>query len=518
MNVHYLYNELKRKEKKAFLPSFSKIEATKEQLSSLLVFVNHYKPEGYIDFTNDIISADKTVSKIYYNALLGKETDSELSILSKTIKKQELGKNIIEEFVKSFIKDNIDLCLVSAWLAAVYVNGISQRDTYYLTRVMQNSGQTFDYRSPETKIVRRYPSGALSEKTALILPSLLSATSKRYAIQSPFLVAKSLGFTGGTWDKMSSIPGFKFPKQGKETVEALNTCGISMTVTIDELCPADRKMYQLRSATGTVESLELATASIASKQLAVPANYLLMDVRTGSGAFFEDVNTAQKLGNNIKEILAQDGIKTDVILTKMEQPDGASIGNYIEVEEALYIMGAPSPVKWNEHGINIQRNRVIDFYTKIMENSTGYSVEYWKKYGERLLESGEALKAYKNILIAHNVENEVATNIVNNGFFSSLQKLGYNIETHTISSKAVGKYSNIHQRELGTIINFDFGAGQNDYTTRNNVQSGVIIHPRLHDFIDIGQALCDVVTICPPHTSTILKKDLQTISKCFDIK
>lgn len=521
MNIHALYNNLKSQKHEMRLPEVSSVEANREQLASLLVFVSAYKPNNHEEYIEHITKKDPILSRVYTQGISGIDNDiaPEYLIINKVSRKLPLGKSCIDGFISEFTQDKIDPAISAAWLASVYTKGLNKVDTLHLTRAMQASGQTYDYRGQGKKIIRRYPSGALSEKTALILPSLLSATSKKYPIHSPFLVAKSLGFTGGTWDKLSTVPGFKFPRQGKETIETLEKCGVSMTVTIDDLCPADRKMYQLRSATGTVESIELATASIASKQLAVPADYLLMDIRTGSGSFFEDKNNAQRLGDNIKNILAQDDIQTDVLITTMDEPDGSSVGNVLEVEEAIHLLGAPSRVNWDARGLKIQKDRVLDFYSTIMMVNSKEDKGYWEKYGRNLIDSKDALDAFEEILIAHSVTRQVASNIKRNGLLSTLEKQGYEVRIQPIYPSTIGQYKDLDQRALGTIINFELGAGQNDYFKVTEEHTGVVIQSRINDFIDSKDSICSMVTVGKSISQEVKSSNLKNkILSCFKIK
>ena len=178
-----------------------------------------------------------------------------------------------------------------------------------------------------------------------------------------------MGFTGGTWDKLSSIPEFNFAGPGKESIERLDKCGISMTVSKNDMCPADRILYQLRSLVGTIESTELATASIASKQLAIPCDYLLLDTRYGDGAFFKK-EEAIKMSNLIKKFLKYHDIDVDIVYTDTPFPNGSSIGNALEVEEAIYILTGCSNICWHPDGIKVQKKLLSKFLSLIMQKLT----------------------------------------------------------------------------------------------------------------------------------------------------
>ena len=205
-------------------------------------------------------------------------------------------------------------------MVIIKFKGLGKDDTILFTREIAKSGKKFDYRNSKTlnrrKIISRYPTGALSEKIALIMPSLLFCLAKTYKFCSPFLIAKSLGYTGGTWDKLLSIPNFNFPLQGIETLNILKQCNVTMAVTKGNFNPVDRILYQLRSLTNTVDSFPLIVSSIGSKQLALPLDSLLLDIRYGSGTFLKTLNEAKLFYQYLFEITSSENIKTNVYILR----------------------------------------------------------------------------------------------------------------------------------------------------------------------------------------------------------
>lgn len=318
---------------------------------------------------------------------------------------------------------------------------------------MKNSGQIYNYKNNFTnkKIIRRYPTGALSEKVALILPSMLSAIADEYPIISTFLVAKSLSFTGGTWDKLNVLQGFVFPNPGDETLEVLKKCNVAMTVTKDDLCPADRILYQIRSLTGTVNSIPLAVASIASKQLACPADLLLLDVRFGEGAFFKQ-GEAKRLKKLINTILKQEGFDIINSFIKMDQPNGIGIGNYLELCEAICIIKDEYSLMWDIRAINEQKNIVIKFFARIMNYFfPKFSIKEWKTIGNNLFLEGKVIKAFENLLIAHSAPLNIVNPLIKDPFkHFNLTKI---VE---VKSMKKGTLNKIDQKRIGNITNFGF--------------------------------------------------------------
>lgn len=414
-----------------------------------------------------------------------------MSLLNDTYREGDIGKSRIQNFISEFVAGRISAEFTSIWLMKVCYNGLSDKDTKHLTLAMRDSGSTYDYRSysglNHSKILRRYPTGAISEKVALILPSLLSVFSAEYNIASPFLVARSLGFTGGTWDKLRSIPEFNFPLPGDETIACLKQCGVAMTVTHGNINPADRKMYQLRSATGTIESQELVIASIASKQLAVPADHLLMDVRYGPGAFFKTKDLAEKLATNLVEAINFEGTNCFYCLSDTLQPNGMAIGNSLEVFEALAVMGIVHCVDWDHRALSEQRNLVIEFFSKLMSRAfQTISEEQWRQAANRKFNNRSVSKAFFKILKAHGVSDRVRGLIKSNP--KTLLMPSYN--SFIITSEVSGHLVNINQRQLGNIVNFDLGAGGNDYGDELDIYAGLILGKRLGDIVEVGEPLC----------------------------
>lgn len=318
----------------------------------------------------------------YYNS---DDNSNECSIDNKL---EELLKGIIDGrnigieyfyYAMSLINSrNIDSEFISIFLIEVYTKGLCDEDIYNLTLAMRDTGKIYDYRRKfgTKKVTRRYPTGAVSEKTALILPSMILYAAKKYSIVSSFLVAKSLSFTGGTWDKLSVIPGFKFPKPGSDTCVTIQNCGVSMTVAHNDLCPVDTILYQIRSMTDTVDAIPLAASSIASKQLACPPDLLLLDVRYGDGAFFNHCD-ACKLSDIIEQILIKHSIKVISIFTSTDRPSGSSIGNQIEICEAISILNNCTD-DFDVRSKKEQLDIIASFYARIMENiSSKKNFEEW---------------------------------------------------------------------------------------------------------------------------------------------
>jgi thymidine phosphorylase len=408
----------------------------------------------------------------------------------------DIGLHILEKLIKEYVSNRLAPEIMAAWLMIVCMEGLGARDVDLLTILMRDSGEIYDYRTaPQFRgflLVRRYPTGALSEKTALVLPSLISAISEKYKIITPFLVAKSLSFTGGTWDKLNSIPDFRFPDHGSEAIEKLEQCGVAMTVTHDDLNPADRMMYQLRSVTGTVESEELIVASIASKQLAVPIHRLLMDIRYGSGSFFPDYDEAKSFSLKLEQTINDGGVPTFSHFSNTYQPGGVAIGNALEVAESICVLGGVEHHLWDMRWINEQRTFVIDFFSKLMSSVIhDKPIRFWAQLAYKYLVDGTALKFFKKILLAHSVKSEFIDRLFNNPF----NALNINYSPRVLYAESSGILNGFDQRGIGNFVNITLGGGGNLYSGEFSPANGIVIAKRIGDPVNKNDPLCYI--FCP---------------------
>jgi thymidine phosphorylase len=403
-----------------------------------------------------------------------------------------LGAAAIQSIVDRFVRDDLPLEIMAIWLMTICQRGLSEEDMRLLTFAMRDSGRTYDYRGlPElgrARVIRRYPTGALSEKVALILPSMLAAVRDAYPIVSPFLVARSLAFTGGTWDKLKAIPGFTFPDPGEDSIRAMRACGVAMSVTHSDINPADRKMYAFRSTTGTVESHPLLMSSIASKQLALPADHLLMDVRHGDGAFCATFAEGDRLGRDLTCLISAAGVPCSYHLTDTVQPNGSAVGNALEVLEALAVMGhGRDDRRWDPRALEEQRQLVLEFFAILMGRTfADRDREAFRRLGADTLASGRVFECFLDVLSAHGVGAETRRHLRE----APARVIGPRTEPVAIRSPNDGALRRIDQRQLGYIVNFRMGGGGNEYAGSFDPRPGVILHKRIGDRVAAGEVIC----------------------------
>lgn len=421
-------------------------------------------------------------------------------VLRGTGKQSAIGRRLFVYFLDGLLSGSVPSAVAAFWLMGVCRDGLSGNDTTELTRAMVASGRVYDYRQElplrGRRFIRRYPTGALSEKGALVIPALLASLASSLPIASPFLVGRSLGFTGGTWDKLKAIPGFAFPAPGETTLDTLRACGVAMTVAQNDVCPADRLLYELRSATSTIEAPELIAASIASKQLAVPVDCLLLDVRFGGGAFIPTRELGTAVALQIKDIVLESNTDCSYLLTDTARPGGSALGNALEVCEALALMGIRGTLPWNEPALVDQAEKIVTLFATLMTAALPDRVDNWRSVASEQFRSGAVVRGFANILSAHGVSDDNVAKLLCDPeglLLSSVRPLH-------IRARVTGVVAPVDQRTVGSFVNFSLGAGGNDFVGTFRSDTGVLLRKRAGDLVLSGDILADLYA--PPNVST----------------
>ena len=256
-----------------------------------------------------------------------------LDIIAKKRDKKELNKEEIEYFIKGYTNGDITDYQASALVMAIYINGMNERETTDLTLAMAYSGDVLDL-SSLGEVVDKHSTGGVGDKITLILMPIIASLGIPVAKMS----GRGLGFTGGTIDKLESIPGYNTNVTVEDFIQNVKKIGISLIGQTLNLAPADKKLYSLRDTISCTESIPLIASSIMSKKIASGANKIVIDVTCGSGAFMKDISSAKELARVIKKIGELAGKETKCIITDMNQPVGKSVGNILEVIEAVDIL------------------------------------------------------------------------------------------------------------------------------------------------------------------------------------
>ncbi len=277
-----------------------------------------------------------------------------VDIIRKKRESGELTDRELAFFVQGFTRGEIPDYQASALMMAVFFQGMTQRETTALTMEMAHSGDTVDLSQISGVKVDKHSTGGVGDKTSLICGPIAAACGVKLAKMS----GRGLGHTGGTVDKLESIPGFHTELPREEFFSIVNRIGIALIGQSGNLCPADKKLYALRDVTGTVESLPLIASSIMSKKLAAGADAILLDVKTGSGAFMKSREDARALAEEMVRIGQSAGKKTVALITDMDLPLGRKIGNALEVMEACEVLRGKGEKRITELCLELAANMI----------------------------------------------------------------------------------------------------------------------------------------------------------------
>ncbi|OGN93398.1 MAG: pyrimidine-nucleoside phosphorylase [Chloroflexi bacterium RBG_13_48_10] len=312
-----------------------------------------------------------------------------VDIIIKKRDNQELSDKEIEYFIQGYCDGEIPDYQASALAMAILLNGMSPRETMALTLAMAHSGEVLDLSNVVHFAVDKHSTGGVGDKTSLVVAPTVSACGLPVGKMS----GRGLGFSGGTLDKLESIPGFRSDLSTEEFINQLKSIGIVLTGQSADLAPADGKLYELRDVTGTVESIPLIASSIMSKKIAAGAQAILLDVKVGLGAFMTDLEHARRLAELMVEIGHLVGLKTVAVLSDMNQPLGKAVGNSLELIEALDTLRGHGPQDFREHCMDAAG-------TMLVLGGLAVDDAHGKKMAVQALESGMALSRFRDLVQA----------------------------------------------------------------------------------------------------------------------
>jgi pyrimidine-nucleoside phosphorylase len=291
----------------------------------------------------------------------------------------------IAELILAYARDEVPDYQMAAWCMAVYFEGLSAAETFALTDAMIRSGDTLDLHGAlGRKVVDKHSTGGVGDKTSIAVCPIVAACGVPLGKMS----GRGLGHTGGTLDKLESIPGFRIELTTQEMIAQLRDVGMAIVGQSDRLVPADKKLYALRDVTGTVDIVPLIASSIMSKKLAAGADAIVLDVKVGDGAFMKTLGEARALAEEMLELGRRAGREVTCLLTDMDQPLGRAVGNALEIREAWETVRGEGPADFTE--------LVLDACARLLAYSDlGVDVEEGRRRAEAAVTDGSALETYE---------------------------------------------------------------------------------------------------------------------------
>jgi len=309
-----------------------------------------------------------------------------VDIIAKKRDGGKLSREEIEFFVKGYTEGSIPDYQASALLMAICLKGMDMEEATCLTMAMVASGEQIDLSAIEGIKVDKHSTGGVGDKTTLVLGPIVASCGVKVAKMS----GRGLGHTGGTIDKLESIPGFNTQLTRDEFIRAVKETGIAVAGQTGNLVPADKKLYALRDVTGTVRSLALISSSIMSKKLAAGSDVIVLDVKTGSGAFMKTIKEARELAEAMVSIGTRAGKKVAAVITDMDRPLGYAVGNALEVREAIDVLKGKGPADVREVCLTLA--------AKMLELAGKGSFEQCREMAAEAIESGAALRKLEQMI------------------------------------------------------------------------------------------------------------------------
>ena len=380
----------------------------------------------------------------------------------------ELDRSELDNLISGYVDGSIPDYQMAALAMAIYFRGMTEEEALNLTEAMVNSGDTISLAEIPGIKVDKHSTGGVGDTTTLVLAPLVAAAGAPVAKLS----GRGLGHTGGTLDKLESIPGFKVDLTIAELIKAVREVGVAVAGQTGNLVPADKMLYALRDVTATVDSLPLIAGSIMSKKIAAGADALVLDVKSGDGAFLKDLNQARKLARMMVDIGNGAGRQTVAVVTAMEQPLGRAVGNAIEVEEAILTLRGEGPPDLEELCL-VLGGWMLKLAGKAAEYDEGKAIL------KECIENGSALNKFKALIRSQNGNEKVVDNLL------LLPKADKKLE---VKSECSGYVAGLQAEKIG-IAAMILGAGRVTKDSLIDPAVGLTVEKKIGDKVEPGVTL-----------------------------
>ncbi len=391
-----------------------------------------------------------------------------VDIIIKKRDHQVLSAEEIHFFIEGVTSGEIRDYQASAWAMAVMLNGMTERETTDLTLAMANSGETLDLSGVVKIAVDKHSTGGVGDKTTLVVEPLVAACGLPVGKMS----GRGLGFSGGTLDKMESIPGYRTNLTREEFLEQLARVGLVLTGQSGDLAPADGKLYALRDVTGTVPSIPLIASSIMSKKIAAGAQAIVLDVKVGVGAFMQTIEEAQKLARLMVAIGTLSGRKTVALLSDMNQPLGHAVGNALEVREAIDTLHGGGPEDFKEHCLEAAAQLLV-------LGDQAADLPSARAMAEGALVDGRAWAMFRTLVTAQGGDVR---------YVDEPERMPKAPLIETTLAPASAYITRIDAREVGE-TSVELGAGRSRKEDAIDHAVGIVVHHKVGDYVKVGQPL-----------------------------
>ena len=388
-----------------------------------------------------------------------------IDIILKKKNKEELTEEEIKYVVEGFTNGSICDYQMSSLLMAITINDMTDNEVIYLTKYMMLSGNTIDL-SFLNNVVDKHSTGGVGDKTTLIIAPIVAACSCKVAKMS----GKGLGYTGGTIDKLESIPGFRTNLSKDEFIHEIEDIGMAITSQTDDVALADKKIYALRDVTGTTESIPLIASSIMSKKIASGSKKLVIDLKVGEGALVKDIESARRLGNLMIKIGKENGMEVICLLTNMNIPLGNNVGNSLEVLEAI------NTLYYNKES-NLQK-LCISLASYMV--SLGRNISY-EEANNMVLDAIRSKKAYNKFLEFVLYQH------------GDITKLPKSNKIYEVKSDTSGYLTDISSLEIAK-LSMHLGAGRQNKDDKIDYSAGIIINKNINDYVNVNDTILTLYT------------------------
>ena len=397
----------------------------------------------------------------------------------------QLSKEEIKFFISGVVDGSIPDYQASAWAMAVLLNGMTDQETTDLTLVMAESGETLDLSEIAPIVVDKHSTGGVGDKVTLVVTPLVASCGLPVGKMS----GRGLGFSGGTLDKLDSIPGYRSDLSKQEFLSQLKEFGFVLTGQSADLAPADRILYKLRDVTGTVDSLPLIASSVMSKKIAGGANAIVLDVKVGNGAFMKTIEDARKLAKAMIAIGKLSGRKVEALLSDMNQPLGMAVGNAVELREAIDTLHDGGPADFHEHCL------VVASHMLLLGKKVS-TLEEARAMAEDALRSGRAWEEFRQLVIRQG--GDVS-------YIDNPEKLPSAPVTYEMKADRDGTIAELRAQTVGETA-VSLGAGRAKKEDSIDLGVGMYVRVKVGDQVKKGDVLFTILAKSEADAQTAAKR------------